>query len=104
MSVSETSSKQVIVWRTRLDLAERIRVPPRGPARRNPFEAALAEAERLEATQGPPSPLPFTATVLCLGMAGVGKSATINSLLGLPEATGTGTFAAATRKACGCYA
>lgn len=87
----------------RLDLAERIRAPPRpgGPARRNPFEAALAEAERLEAAEGPPSALPFTATVLCLGMAGVGKSATINSLLGLPEAAGTGTFAPATRKARG---
>ncbi|KAK9820840.1 hypothetical protein WJX81_004481 [Elliptochloris bilobata] len=93
-----SSLVQQVVYR--LDLAERIRAPPRpgGPARRNPFEAALAEAERLEAAQGPPTPLPFTATVLCLGMAGVGKSATINSLLGLQEAAGTGTFAPATRK------
>jgi Cdc6-like AAA superfamily ATPase len=67
--------------RCRLDLAESIRVPTRGP-RRNPFETALAEAERQEAQNGPPAELPFTATVLCVGLTGVGKTATILNLLG----------------------
>ncbi len=67
----------------RLDLAESIRAPTRGP-RRNPFETALAEAERQEAESGPPAELPFSATILCVGITGVGKTATIHSVLGLP--------------------
>ena len=83
----------------RLDQAERIRAPPRGAVRRNVMDVALDKATRLEAEAGPPAPLPFMATVLVLGMAGVGKSATINSLLGSSDAANTGTFAPATRKA-----
>lgn len=67
----------------RLDLAESIRAPTRGP-RRNPFETALAEAERQEAAAGPPAELSFSATILCVGITGVGKTATIHSILGLP--------------------
>ncbi|EIE27818.1 hypothetical protein COCSUDRAFT_26914 [Coccomyxa subellipsoidea C-169] len=76
-----SSLVQQVVYR--LDLAESIRAPTRGP-RRNPFETALAEAERQEAESGPPAELPFSATILCVGITGVGKTATIHSVLGLP--------------------
>ncbi|KAK9917294.1 hypothetical protein WJX75_002892 [Coccomyxa subellipsoidea] len=76
-----SSLVQQVVYR--LDLAESIRAPTRGP-RRNPFETALAEAERQEAEAGPPAELPFSATILCVGITGVGKTATIHSVLGLP--------------------
>ncbi len=79
----------------RLDLAESIRVPNRSGPRRNPFEAAMAEAERQEAQHGPPEELPFTATILCVGIAGTGKTATINNLLGRPAPS---NFAEGTKK------
>lgn len=79
----------------RLDLAESIRAPNRGGPRRNPFEAAMAEAERQEAQHGPPEELPFTATILCIGIAGTGKTATINSLLDRPAPS---NFAEGTKK------
>lgn len=80
----------------RLDLAESIRAPTRGP-RRNPFETALAEAERQEAAAGPPAELPFSATILCVGITGVGKTATIHSVLGLPP-PGMGGFEPQTKQ------
>lgn len=75
---------------SRLDLAERIRAPNRGPARRNPFEVAMAEAQRQEAQSGPPEELPFSATIMCVGITGVGKTATIHSLLGIQAAPTAG--------------
>lgn len=45
------------------------------------------EAERQEAEAGPPAELPFSATILCVGISGVGKTATIHSVLGLPPPT-----------------
>ena len=81
----------------RLDLAESIRAPNRGGPRRNPFEAAMAEAERQEAQHGPPEELPFTATILCIGIAGTGKTATMNSLLDRPAPS---NFAEGTKKVC----
>ncbi len=77
-------------------MAESIRAPTRGP-RRNPFETALAEAERQEATAGPPAELPFSATILCVGITGVGKTATIHSVLGLPP-PGMGGFEPQTKQ------
>ena len=79
----------------RLDLAESIRVPNRSGPRRNPFEVAMAEATRQEEQHGPPEELPFTATILCLGIAGTGKTATIHSLLGRPQPA---NFAEGTKK------
>ena len=83
----------------RLDLAERIRAPNRGPARRNPFEAAMAEAQRAEREHGPPEELPFGATIMCVGITGVGKTATIHSLLGLPPPSSAG-FGPETKQVC----
>ncbi len=79
----------------RLDLAESIRVPNRSGPRRNPFEAAMAEAERQETQHGPPEELPFTATILCIGIAGTGKTATIHNLLDRPAPS---NFAEGTKK------
>ncbi|CAL8463774.1 g3308 [Coccomyxa elongata] len=89
-----SSLVQQVVYR--LDLAESIRAPTRGP-RRNPFETALAEAERQEAAAGPPAELPFSATILCVGITGVGKTATIHSVLGLPP-PGMGGFEPQTKQ------
>ena len=55
----------------------------------------MAEAERQEAQHGPPEELPFTATILCVGIAGTGKTATIHNLLGRP---GPSNFAVGTKK------
>eukprot|EP00887_Chlorella_sp_A99_P001797 scaffold19.g1797.t1 len=62
----------------RLGMAERIHLGQGVAAPRNADEAALAEAERAEVLH---EPLNFSATVLVLGLAGSGKSATIRSLL-----------------------
>ncbi|CAL5224470.1 g7162 [Coccomyxa viridis] len=88
-----TSIVQQVVYR--LDLAESIRVPNRSGPRRNPFEAAMAEAERQETQHGPPEELPFTATILCIGIAGTGKTATIHNLLDRPAPS---NFAEGTKK------
>ena len=68
----------------RLDLAERIRLAGNTGARlsggRYGFEAACRTAEQLEQAS-PTQGLPFSVTVMVLGMSGVGKSATINSIL-----------------------
>lgn len=71
-------------------------MPTRGP-RRNPFETALAEAERQEAQNGPPAELDFTTTILCVGLTGTGKTATVRNLLGL-EPAAAGGFAPETKK------
>ena len=55
----------------------------------------MAEATRQEEQHGPPEELPFTATILCLGIAGTGKTATIHSLLGRPQPS---NFAEGTKK------
>lgn len=96
-SMQSQVSQHCLTVRTgcRLDLAESIRVPNRGGPRRNPFEAAMAEAERQEAQHGPPEELPFTATILCVGIGGTGKSATIHNLLGRPAPS---NFAEGTKK------
>ena len=45
----------------------------------------------------PPEELPFTATILCIGIAGTGKTATIHNLLGRPAPS---NFAEGTKKVC----
>ena len=57
----------------------------------------MAEAERQEQQHGPPEELPFTATILCIGIAGTGKTATIHNLLGRPAPS---NFAEGTKKVC----
>lgn len=81
----------------RLDLAERIRIPQTSGSARRPygFEAAIRTAEAQEAAH-PDQPLPFACTVMVIGMTGVGKSATINSVLS-EEAAPTNAFEPATK-------
>lgn len=82
----------------RLDLAERIQIPQGGNTARRQygFEAAVRTAEGREA-ENPDQPLPFSCTVMVLGMTGVGKSATINSVLDQDEAAPTNAFVPATK-------
>ena len=82
----------------RLDLAERIRIPQTSNTARRPygFEAAMRTAEGLEA-EHPDKPLPFSCTVMVMGMTGVGKSATINSVLDQGEVAPTNAFEPATK-------
>ena len=82
----------------RLDLAERIRIPQTSGSARRPygFEAAIRTAEAQEAAH-PDQPLPFACTVMVIGMTGVGKSATINSVLSEDEAAPTNAFEPATK-------
>jgi septin family protein len=50
-----------------------------------------------QASSGPESNLPFTTTVMLLGISGSGKSSVINSLLGR-QACNTDAFGLATKK------
>lgn len=70
----------------RLGMAERIHLGTAAGQQQRLDELALADAERCEALQQPP--LTFGCTIMVLGLNGVGKSATINSLLGRAQPTG----------------
>lgn len=76
----------------RLELAERLNNPSAGSMVSS--ESAFAMAEEAEASSEPP--LDFTCTILLLGKTGVGKSATINSLLG-EGSTSTSAFDSETK-------
>lgn len=83
----------------RLSLAERIRLTNARSSvvrRASPFDAAREKAEALEEAD-PEGDLDFKCTVMLLGMSGVGKSATINSLLG-EGVVGCNAFEAETKR------
>ena len=79
-----------------IDHIERARLglPPIQARERYGFEVAennvqqQEEADPLFAKQ----PLPLTCTIMVIGLSGVGKSATINSILGVDEASPTNAF------------
>ena len=79
----------------RLDLAERIRLSGNQGGRlassQFGFDAACNTAQNLEETS-PDQSLAFTCTVMVIGMSGVGKSATINSLLQKDNAAPTNAY------------
>lgn len=79
-------------------MAERIKIPhTSGSARQGfGFESACRQAELAEA-QSSDQPLPFACTVMVIGMSGVGKSATINSVLDADEAAPTNAFETSTK-------
>ncbi|DBA83589.1 TPA: hypothetical protein ACH3X1_006160 [Trebouxia sp. C0004] len=83
----------------RLDLAERIRMPQTSSSTRRVygFEAACRQAEDLE-SQSADQLLPFACTVMVIGMSGVGKSATINSVLDADAAAPTNAFEPGTNR------
>ena len=75
----------------RLELAEQLKSGAKGGAgggasggrgSSSSFDRAVALAESAERREGTTSDLGFTCTILLLGKSGVGKSSTINSLLG----------------------
>ena len=74
----------------RLELAEQLKSGKKGGAgassgsrgQSSSFDRAVALAESAERREGASSDLGFTCTILLLGKSGVGKSSTINSLLG----------------------
>jgi hypothetical protein len=79
-----TRSSMIQQMMYRLGAAERIhlRADPADPDAAGEAHAAAERAEVLA------EPLDFSCTVMVLGLAGVGKSAAIRALLGLPEPAG----------------
>lgn len=96
-SPEDTVARQVL---HRLSLAEgfrRGRMSGAGIGTSTPIEAAWKKALHLEASTGAGiDDLKFSVNILVLGKAGVGKSATINSIFN-SEVTGTDPFAPTTR-------
>ena len=90
-SVRNTVVAQVLY---RLDLAEKLKAGAGAAGGGYGPERAAALAEQAEAA-GQDTDLGFTCTILLLGKSGVGKSATINSLLGAGNVT-TSAFASET--------
>lgn len=83
----------------RLDLAEKLKAGAgAGAAGIVGPERAAALAEQAEQAAGPESDLGFTCTILLLGKSGVGKSATVNSLLGASANAATNAFESETKE------
>ena len=84
----------------RLDLAERLRIPRTGPARpQSGLQYAVVEGQKLE-QDSPGELLPLEVTVMVIGPKGVGKSSTINSLLGEKKAPVSHTGKHSSQKPC----
>ena len=85
----------------RLELAEQLKSGKKqsagGRGSSSSFDRAVALAESAERREGSDSDLGFTCTILLLGKSGVGKSSTINSLLGEGTAAAD-AFASETKK------
>lgn len=93
---TQTSVVQQVIMR--LDMAERIKLSRRPLTRGlSPIAAAQAEATALESGEGSNAELPFSCTVMLMGLSGGGKSSIINSLLD-QKACAVSPFEAATKK------